>query len=92
MDLFYTIPAMTNSLGRYWNQPRAEDILIDDAYAAMSNETFKKLREYSCTIPSGVYEGKMWKAYYSGEWYLRWYDVSENPERCSIRERLIVIV
>lgn len=36
-----------------------------DAYSIdyqESMETFEGLREYSVTIPSGEYEGKMWKA------------------------------
>lgn len=91
-NLFYIIPEMTHPFGRYWEQPDKEDILIDGTYAAMSDKTFKKLKEYSCTNPTGVYEGKMWKAMMYGEWYLRWYDISEDPNCCSHKQRKIVIV
>ena len=51
---------MTDPMGRHWRQPPRERILIDDTHALMDLATFEQLSEYSCTIPTGVYPGKMW--------------------------------
>lgn len=56
------IPPMTHPLSKHWNQPDRSLIILDDKYALMSKEVFDKLHEYSTSIPTGVYEGKMWKA------------------------------
>lgn len=55
------IPAMTDPMGRHLNQPPRESIEIDDTHALMTAATFKQLPEYSATIPTGVYPGKMWR-------------------------------
>lgn len=52
---------MTDPLGRHWNQPAPDLIEIDDTHALMTKATFEQLPEYSATIPSGVYPGKMWR-------------------------------
>lgn len=86
------IPEMTDPLGKHWRQPKREEIALDDVgQAAMSKETFDLLPEYSASRPSGVYEGKMWKAR-GGEhyWLLFWYGPSDKPEMCSINHRVIV--
>lgn len=92
----HPIPEMTDPLGKYWNQPSRELITIDDKYALMSNTTFASLHDYSCSFPSGVYPGKMWKQgrpYVNPvRWYLLWYDYSEQgPEYCSNKIREIII-
>lgn len=56
------IPKITDKRGMSWNQPHRRYIEIDEEYALMTKQTFEGLREYSLTIPSGKYEGKMWKA------------------------------
>jgi hypothetical protein len=53
---------MTNPLGKYWEQPNREDILVDDTHAVMTRNAFNHLKEYSVTNPTGAYEGKMWKS------------------------------
>lgn len=58
----------------------------------MSEQTFKELKEYSTTIPTGRYEGKMWKGFANGEWYLVWFDTDENPNYLRIEKRKILIV
>jgi hypothetical protein len=52
---------MTHPLSRHWDQPARDEILVDGTHACMTEATFAKLPEYSSTIPSGVYEGKMWR-------------------------------
>jgi hypothetical protein len=95
------IPPITDALGNHWAQPAVADILLTDTHATMSQEAFDNLREYSTSMPSGVYPGKMWKAQpinvhtrtYDGDWYLRWYGiVPGQPELCSNNQRVICIM
>lgn len=53
------IPKITDKRGMLWKQPHRRYIEIDEEYALMTKQTFEGLREYSVTIPSGEYEGKM---------------------------------
>lgn len=78
--------------GMSWNQPHRRYIEIDEEYALMTKQTFEGLREYSLTIPSGKYEGKMWKANRGGTWYLYWYDHDDNPEMIKIERREILLL
>lgn len=99
-----TIPEMTDPLGRYWKQPPTNSIVIDDTHAAMDKKTFDALPEYSCSIPSGVYPGKMWRRENGAfdkeflkkggktEWMLMWYGVSNDPQMCSINHRKILVI
>jgi len=64
---------MVNPLGRYWPQPPLEAILVDDIHALMSERTLGQLSEYSASVPSGVYAGKMWKRRVYTGWFLCWY-------------------
>jgi hypothetical protein len=93
---------MTHPLSRAWKQPSTDLILLDDTHALMSQATFEQLGEYSCSQPTGVYEGKMWVRHdglYDKRcrpedrcWLLCWYDVSEKgPEYCSTQHRRILI-
>lgn len=89
------IPPMAHELGRYWEQPPTDDIQIDDTHALMSQRTFCQLHEYSTSMPSGVYEGKMWRR---GEpwnaprkWFLGWYGTCDEPNMVSNNWREIII-
>lgn len=86
------IPKITDKRGMSWNQPHRRYIEIDEEYALMTKQTFEGLREYSVTIPSGEYEGKMWKANRGGTWYLYWYDYDDNPEMIKIERREILLL
>lgn len=88
------IPAMTDPLGRYWKQPTRDQITLDETHALMPRSAFDQLVEYSRTIPTGTYPGKMWKANpCSGVWVLRWYGaISENGETIERGQRIIVLV
>jgi len=88
------IPPMTHPLSSAWKQPKASDILLDDEFAYMTEKTLNQLAEYSCSIPTGVYEGKMWKSGGNrAPWVLRWFVTSKkNPNSCSIEIRSIKIV
>lgn len=89
----HPIPEMTDPLGRHWKQPRRDQIEIDCNHALMPRSAFDQLLEYSTTIPTGTYPGKMWKANSSsGVWVLRWYGdlIDENTIARGQREILIV--
>lgn len=86
------IPPITHELGAYWKQPPLSDLLVDETHAVMTEPTFKALAEYSATIPTGVYEGKMWRARVRSGWLLRWYGPSDHHQSCSIEQREILIV
>lgn len=86
MSAVYAIPPMLDPLGRYWLQPKREEIEVDATHAVMSRSAFAKLSDYSRSQPSGVYSGKMWKrlaersqhlpcgeAVEAGAWLLCWY-------------------
>lgn len=95
------IPLMTHPMSRYWDQPNRNEITIDATHALMSRKTFDLLHEYSRSIPTGAYEGKMWKAELykdvgSGiqtlKWFLRWYGFyPADPTQVSINQREIII-
>lgn len=88
-----TIPTMTDPLSLHWKQPDIEDVLIDDDFALMAKIDFKKLLEYSTTIPTGVYEGKMWKRRCTDGWMLGWYgfeDAEGKSVSTNFRELLLV--
>jgi len=89
------IPPMTDPMGKHWEQPSASDIEIDDKYAMMTKEIFEQLKDYSCTMPTGVYPGKMWKRrmnYHdeSKGWLLVWYGHCDKPNHCSKNFREII--
>jgi len=98
-----SIPLMTHPLGRYWEQPDLSDVLIDNSHALLSPEQFEELSDYSCSIPTGVYEGKAWKRLNGEfdedfrrrggvpEWQLCWYGPSSDPTKCSINVRTILV-
>lgn len=79
------IPQITHPLGKYWHQPDRSEIMIDEECAVMTVRTLNDLWEYSCTNPSFVYPGKMWrckKNYYdeSKGWLLKWFGPYEKGE------------
>lgn len=89
----HLIPRMIHPTSSYWGQPSREDVLVDDTHALMSARTLEELSEYSVTIPTGTYDGKMWKADKGGTWFLCWYfDEGFVPGRIRIGSRPIILV
>lgn len=85
------IPKITDALGSSWKQPNLAGIEIDDTHVLMSERSLSELREYSMSIPSAVYEGKMWKCKYRSGWLLRWYSNSKDKkDHCDINQRIIL--
>lgn len=66
------IPPITDPLGKHWHQPKRDGIAIDAEVAVMTRADFDLLAEYSCSTPTGVYPGKMWKRH----------QPYERPESC----------
>jgi len=86
------IPAMTDPLGRSWEQPPASEILVDESHAVMTNTTLLRLHAYDHSIPTGVYTGKMWRRREASGHLLCWYGPSEKPNECSINYRPVLLV
>lgn len=86
------IPPITSPLGQRWEQPSRKFIDLDNSHAFMSEQTFKGLKEYSFSIPTGRYEGKMWKRCIKGEWFLVWFAPGTNHNQLRIEKRRILIV
>ena len=84
------IPPMNSPLGRHWLQPNVQNIEVDDTHALMSKSDLNQLRDYSGSIPSGVYSGKMWKCNYKDGWLLRWYSYLNETE-CKCNQRIILL-
>lgn len=86
------IPKMTHPLSSGWQQPSRSDILVDCEYAYMTQHTMNQLPTYSATLPTGVYEGKMWKSKYD-KWYLNWFAESpKDADMCRGEVRIIKVV
>lgn len=97
------IPPMTDPLGKYWEQPDPAGILLDDMHALMTERTFLSLKDYSCSTPSGVYPGKMWRRHDGSHnqafiraggkptWLLCWYGPVVNG-KCSVNTREVLLI
>lgn len=87
------IPPIIEPLGRFWKQPDLADILIDDTHAVVSTADFIRLADYSCSLPSGVYSGKVWRGMHSEthEWQLFWYSDSRYERHCLINRRILLV-
>ena len=100
--LRHPIPMITSPSGEGWHQPdRTKITIVDDKTAQMTTRTFQALAEYSSSMPSGVYAGKIWRRHDGAHdynftmkggvptWMVCWYSDSEKPEHCTINMRLI---
>lgn len=85
------IPPITDPLGRYWDQPSVAAIYVDDHHALMTKESFYGLCEYSTSIPTGKYPGKMWRARRTGGWVLCWYEDGGEKGYLDIQIRPITV-
>ena len=90
------IPPITDELGKYWNAPQRENIDMTLSHAWMNKDDFQRLHHYQHTLPTGVYEGKMWKRLMRDggtrlHWFLAWFGPSNEPNKCSINYQRIGI-
>jgi hypothetical protein len=72
------VPEITDPLGKYWDQPPREVILMDDKHAILPER--HNLHEYNHTIPTGTYSGKMWLQRWKKQLFLVWYGAIEGKE------------
>ncbi len=86
------LPVMTHPLSRAWDQPAADQVAVYDDIAIMDQSTLQRLHNYSASIPTGVYEGKMWRCSDGDGWLLCWYGLSDDPDKCSINRRPIRVL
>lgn len=82
-----------------WRQPNRDEICVSDDTAIMSISAYNKLYEYSSTVPTGVYPGKMWRCVDRDrlndgqvfQEYLCWYGYVDG-DTCSINSRKLIIM
>lgn len=97
MNNLIQISPITNRLGQGWEQPDAGEILVDDEYAVMSKKSLDRLKDYSGSQPSALYNGKMWKTCVcvkGGPLWILKFCCNEDIERnvISIESRPILIL
>lgn len=86
------IPAITDPLGAHWQQPSPDDIAIDDTHALMTERTLNHLLDYSRSLPSGTYTGKMWRrSTGDGGWWLCWYGALVGKDEIEIHRREVLL-
>lgn len=90
------IPMITNELGLYWEQPDPAQWLFDDTHVVIPERDLRKLHSYDTSMPSGVYDGKMWQRHEDGfsppRHLLVWYGPHAEPGMCGIYFREILVV
>lgn len=94
------IPEMLDPLGRHWDQPGdIRSAPMDDTHVILTQAQFERLPEYSASLPSGVYPGKCWRRHNGAhdprcknpEWLFAWYGECDDPKKCSINYRKILL-
>jgi hypothetical protein len=84
------VPPMTHELGTYWDQPDPNAWAFDATSVCMPRADFKRLADYSASLPSGVYEGKIWKCRSDDGWLLCWYADPVRDEMCIYKRRILI--
>ena len=68
------IPAMTDPLGKHWDQPKdIREAEMDDTHVILTPEQIKGLCNYDASLPSGTYSGKCWLRTNGDMTWLVWY-------------------
>lgn len=86
------IPPITDPLGSHWEQPCADNWLFDDTHVVIPARDLKRMHSYDSTMPTGVYEGKMWQRHEPSRHLLVWYGPCNEPKRCGIYFREILVL
>lgn len=92
------IPEITDPMGQHWPQPKRENVLVYPDFAYVSSVGFESLSNYSGSIPTGTYDGKMWRRQINEhdcardkkakpEWLLCWYGPCEEEGKIAIFRR-----
>jgi hypothetical protein len=89
-----------------WARDRAawegsDQLAVDDEDAVVTQALFAQLLEYSLSLPSGTYVGKLWKARQTvrapggalvEQWFLVEYVSDPDPKQIGIRWRRLHVV
>lgn len=82
------IPPMTHPLSKAWDQPPLNEFVIDKTHCLMTEKTYKQLHNYEYTLPTGKYEGKVFRR---GNRFT-WFSEHVNPGLLMINYREILII
>ena len=89
---FNAIPAMTDPLGRHWDQPADMRLApMDAVYVQLTARQVDGLCEYSSSFPSGTYSGKCWLRKQGAARWLCWYEPGDLPVEIGIGSREILV-
>ncbi len=69
-----------------------EGFLLDNKIAIVSAQAFKALKDYSRSLPTGAFPGKIWKRQCPDGWVLGMYTEHEDPSKVSIEWRTLIVV
>lgn len=90
---FNAIPAMTDRLGKYWDQPADIRLVpMDAVYVQLTARQVAGLMEYSSSFPSGKYFGKCWLRENGATRWLCWYEPCDVPGQIGIGSREILVI
>lgn len=73
-------------------QHLSRTVLRDDHTALVTPAQFKALLEYSFSLPTGKYIGKVWKCLCKGGWFLGEYVEDPDPTMIGIKWRELIVV
>lgn len=74
------------------SRPADHEWLLGEETCTITPAAFDGLLEYSATIPTGVYIGKVWRRRDADGWWLGEYTEHEDPKKAGIRWRRLVVV
>lgn len=91
---FNAIPAMTDPMGKHWDQPAYIRMApMDATHVVLTTKQIAGLLEYSRSLPSGKYDGKCWLSIdRDATKWLRWYEPDAEPGMIAIASRIIIEV
>lgn len=74
-------------------------MLVDDKTAVMTLESFNQLNNYSCSAPSGAFEGKRWRSADRfdrqepyDKWWLKEFVATDDPKMLATKIREILLI
>ncbi len=83
------IPPLPLLMPEQWVQPSVEDLIVDNEYTVMTQQSFNLLQHYQHSIPAKIYVGKMWR---KGDLLCWWRYRDSSESQISIEYRKILIV
>ncbi len=88
------VPFIRNLYGKSWKQPDPRRFAFDDKSVLISTADWEALHRYDCSMPTGVYPGKMWRRTEpDGNKFLGWYGYSsKGPDFCSNNWRAVLFL